>query len=73
MQADGSSHFTLLHHRAPSLQLLKDIECCSRAWSEGVRLLRVHHEKIEKWILREAGVEFDAKAAAPVLRVVTAV
>ena len=44
MQADGSSHFTLLHHRAPSLQLLKDIECCSRAWSEGVRLLRVHHE-----------------------------
>jgi hypothetical protein len=44
MQADGSSHFTLLHHRAPSLQLLKDIECCSRAWSRGVRLLRVHHE-----------------------------
>lgn len=44
MQADGSSHFKLLHHRAPSVQLLKDIECCSKAWSEGVRLLRVHHE-----------------------------
>lgn len=26
-------------------------------------LLRVHHEKIEAWILRAAGVEFDAKAA----------
>jgi len=34
VQGDGSSHF----------KLLKDIECCSRAWSEGVRLLRVHHE-----------------------------
>jgi hypothetical protein len=44
MQADGSSHFVYMHHRAPQLQLLSDIECCRRAWSEGVRLLRVHHE-----------------------------
>lgn len=35
-------------------------------------LLRVHHERIEAWILEQAGVEFDAKAAAPALRVVTA-
>ena len=25
-------------------------------------LLRVHHEKIEAWILEQAGVQFDAKA-----------
>jgi integrase len=28
-------------------------------------LLRLHHEKIEAWILEQAGVTFDAKAAAP--------
>lgn len=33
-------------------------------------LLRVHHEKIEAWILKEAGIEFDAKAAPAGLRVV---
>jgi integrase len=26
-------------------------------------LLRVHHERIEAWILEQAGVQFDAKAA----------
>lgn len=36
-------------------------------------LLRVHHEKIEAWILKEAGIEFDAKAEPAALRVVTAV
>ena len=25
-------------------------------------LLRVHHEKIEAWILEQAGIVFDAKA-----------
>ena len=35
-------------------------------------LLRVHHEKIEAWILLEAGVVFDAKAQPGVLRVVGA-
>ncbi len=36
-------------------------------------LLRVHHEKIEAWILKEAGIEFDPAKAAPAgLRVVTA-
>jgi hypothetical protein len=35
-------------------------------------LLRVHHEKIEAWILEQAGVTFDAKAASSVLRVVSA-
>ena len=34
-------------------------------------LLRVHHEKIEAWILEQAGVVFDAKAAPGALRVVT--
>ena len=33
-------------------------------------LLRVHHEKIEAWILEQAGVTFDAKATPGVLRVV---
>jgi integrase len=34
-------------------------------------LLRVHHERIEAWILEQAGVLFDAKAVAPgALRVV---
>jgi hypothetical protein len=34
-------------------------------------LLRVHHEKIEAWILKEAGVDFDPAKAAPAgLRVV---
>ena len=33
-------------------------------------LLRVHHEKIEAWILEQAGVKFDALAAPGVLRVV---
>ena len=34
-------------------------------------LLRVHHEKIEAWMLEQAGVSFDAKAAPGALRVVT--
>lgn len=33
-------------------------------------LLRVHHEKIEAWILEQAGIEFDAKAAEGGLRAV---
>ena len=33
-------------------------------------LLRVHHEKIEAWILEQAGVAFDAKTAPGALRVV---
>jgi hypothetical protein len=33
-------------------------------------LLRVHHEKIETWILEQAGVTVDAKAAPNALRVV---
>ena len=33
-------------------------------------LLRVHHEKIEAWILEQAGVKFDALAAPGALRVV---
>jgi integrase len=33
-------------------------------------LLRVHHEKIEAWILKEAGIAFDAaKAESPGLRI----
>jgi hypothetical protein len=27
-------------------------------------LLRVHHERIEAWVLEQAGVPFDAKASA---------
>lgn len=33
-------------------------------------LLRVHHEKIEAWILEQAGIVFDAKVAPGALRVV---
>lgn len=33
-------------------------------------LLRVHHEKIEAWILEQAGIQFDTKAALGGLRVV---
>ena len=33
-------------------------------------LLRVHHERIESWILEQAGIVFDAKAAPGALRVV---
>ena len=33
-------------------------------------LLRVHHEKIEAWILERTGIVFDAKAAPGALRVV---
>ena len=37
-------------------------------------LLRVHHERIEAWILEQAGVPFDAKAVPPAgLRIVAAV
>jgi integrase len=35
-----------------------------------LELLRLHHEKIEAWIMDQAGVTFDAKAAPSALRVV---
>src|SRR5450830_1740961 len=35
-----------------------------------LELLRVHHERIEAWILEQAGIVFDAKAASGALRVV---
>jgi len=35
-----------------------------------LELLRLHHEKIEAWILAQAGIEFDAKATPGALRVV---
>lgn len=35
-------------------------------------LLRVHHEKIEAWMLEQAGIEFDAKPEPGKLRVVSA-
>jgi integrase len=35
-------------------------------------LLRVHHEKIEAWILEQAAIEFDAKASTVALRIVNA-
>ncbi len=35
-------------------------------------LLRVHHERLEGWILEQAGVQFDAKAEPGKLKVVTA-
>jgi integrase len=36
-----------------------------------LELLRVHHEKIEAWMLEQAGVTFKASTDAPGLRVVT--
>jgi integrase len=35
-------------------------------------LLRVHHERIEAWILEQAGITFDPKAVPGKLRVVSA-
>ena len=35
-----------------------------------LELLRLHHEKIEAWILEQAGIVFDAKAEPGALRVV---
>ena len=35
-----------------------------------LELLRLHHERIEAWILEQAGIAFDAKAAPGGLRVV---
>ena len=35
-----------------------------------LELLRLHHEKIETWILEQAGIVFDAKAVPVALRVV---
>ena len=35
-----------------------------------LELLRVHHERIEAWILEQAGIVFDTKAAPGALRVV---
>ena len=35
-----------------------------------LELLRVHHERIEGWILEQAGIVFDAKAVPSALRVV---
>lgn len=35
-----------------------------------VDLLRVHHQKIEQWILEEAGINFDADDVEPCLRLV---
>ncbi len=37
-----------------------------------IDLLRIHHEKIEAWILEQAGIQFDASAVPGALRVVTA-
>jgi hypothetical protein len=34
-------------------------------------LLRVHHEKIEAWILEQAGIVFDAKTEPAKLRAVS--
>jgi integrase len=36
-----------------------------------LELLALHHEKIEAWILEQAGIVFDAKAAPGALRVVS--
>jgi hypothetical protein len=36
-------------------------------------LLRVHHERIEAWILKQAGIDFQPQAETkPALRVITA-
>lgn len=43
IQIDGNSHFYGMHHRTKPQQIMIDIECCSKAWKQGARLLRVHH------------------------------
>jgi hypothetical protein len=48
-------------------QGVREQNCIRRA----LDLLRVHHEKIEAWILKEAGIDFDpATAVAAGVRVV---
>lgn len=42
MQADGGKRGTKRHSHLPGKQLHLDLECCVRAWQEGVRLLRLH-------------------------------
>lgn len=37
-----------------------------------LELLRIHHEKIEAWILEQAGITFDAAVEPGTLRVVAA-
>lgn len=37
-----------------------------------LELRQLHHERIEAWILKQAGIVFDAKTAKGTLRVVTA-
>lgn len=37
-----------------------------------LELLRLHHERIEGWILNQAGIEFDQESEAPKLHVVSA-
>lgn len=34
-------------------------------------LLRMQHDKIESWMLEQAGIKFDPEQAKPGLRVVT--
>jgi hypothetical protein len=36
-----------------------------------LELLALHHDRIEAWILEQAGIVFDAKAAAIALEVVS--
>lgn len=36
-----------------------------------LELLALHHEKIEAWILKQAEIHFDKKAASTALRAVT--
>ena len=44
VNVDGSSHFTGMFYKTRKEKLNDDIECCAKAWSKGVRLLRLHHQ-----------------------------
>lgn len=48
MQADGGKRGAKRHSKLPGKQLQLDLECCLRAWQEGVRLLRLH-TKSSNW------------------------
>jgi very-short-patch-repair endonuclease len=43
IQVDGCSHFTGTFYTTTRQQLMMDVSCCCKAWSTGVRMLRVHH------------------------------
>jgi hypothetical protein len=43
IQVDGSSHFKAMHLKLACTQLIRDAECCVKAWCGDARMLRMHY------------------------------